>query len=309
MVLKRFVNGADKEPFFQKRAPTAAAAVHPHRQHPVPQRPFRRPRRLRRARRRALGRQPRLPRPQPLAGARQRRRPPGRAAHRPRPDAGGHVRARQAAGDAGQRDAEGLRLPRLRQDLRLARHPHPTCASSRSGSTRTRAAPSSPSRARSSGATRRSPPPPGGRKSATASSSTTTRTRATAPSPAPTRCVRRRTPASRAPSSGTRCRTASSPTYTIETVPARYAKCGDPHAEIEDVQHSLEPLLELVREQEKQGLGEAPLPPQFPKAEGEPLAGAAQPQGRCRDRPRRSANGPHPDRRENTCGQIVYHLK
>jgi len=59
--------------------------------------------------------------------------------------------------------------------------------------------------------------------------------------------------------------------YTIETVPARYAKYGDPHAEIEDVQHSLEPLLELMRQQEKQGLGEAPLPPQFPKAEGEPL--------------------------------------
>ena len=59
--------------------------------------------------------------------------------------------------------------------------------------------------------------------------------------------------------------------YTIETVPARYAKYGDPHAQIEDVQHSLEPLLELMREQEKQGMGEAPLPPQFPKAEGEPL--------------------------------------
>ena len=115
----------------------------------------------------------------------------------------------KAAGDAGQRDAEGLRLPRLRQDVGLARHPHQRAHRAEVGVQRTCAAPHSPSRARSSGASRRSPPRSGGRKSATASSSTTTRTRATAPSPAPTRCARRRTRASRAPSSGTKCRTAS----------------------------------------------------------------------------------------------------
>ena len=39
---------------------------------------------------------------------------------------------------------------------------------------------------------------------------------------------------------------------------------------IDDVAYSLEPLLELVRKHESEGLGEAPYPPQFPKAEGEP---------------------------------------
>jgi DNA ligase D-like protein (predicted polymerase) len=59
--------------------------------------------------------------------------------------------------------------------------------------------------------------------------------------------------------------------FTIATVPARFAERGDPHAGIDDVQHSLEPLLALVAEHERAGQGDAPWPPQFPKAEGEPL--------------------------------------
>ncbi len=39
---------------------------------------------------------------------------------------------------------------------------------------------------------------------------------------------------------------------------------------IDDVSFSLEPLLELVGKQEREGLGDAPWPPQFPKAAGEP---------------------------------------
>ncbi len=58
--------------------------------------------------------------------------------------------------------------------------------------------------------------------------------------------------------------------FTIATVPARYAERGDPHATIDDVQHSLEPLLELVARQEREGQGEAPLPPHYPKEAGEP---------------------------------------
>jgi hypothetical protein len=54
------------------------------------------------------------------------------------------------------------------------------------------------------------------------------------------------------------------------------------------VLHSLEPLLDLMREQEKQGLGEAPLPPQFPKAEGEPLR--VQPSRKAGVRPSASAS-------------------
>jgi hypothetical protein len=58
--------------------------------------------------------------------------------------------------------------------------------------------------------------------------------------------------------------------FTIETVPAIYATRGDVHAAIDDVHHSLYPLLELVAKHERDGMGEAPYPPQFPKAAGEP---------------------------------------
>ncbi|HZQ28846.1 MAG TPA: non-homologous end-joining DNA ligase [Acidimicrobiales bacterium] len=57
---------------------------------------------------------------------------------------------------------------------------------------------------------------------------------------------------------------------TIATVPARYARLGDLHAPIDDVAYSLEPLLELSRRDEAEGLGDAPWPPNFPKMEGEP---------------------------------------
>jgi DNA ligase D-like protein (predicted polymerase) len=58
--------------------------------------------------------------------------------------------------------------------------------------------------------------------------------------------------------------------FTIATVPERFARIGDPSAGIDDVQHSLEPLLELVRQHEASGEGDAPWPPHFAKAEGEP---------------------------------------
>jgi DNA ligase D-like protein (predicted polymerase) len=59
--------------------------------------------------------------------------------------------------------------------------------------------------------------------------------------------------------------------FTLQTVPARFARIGDPHEHIDDVAHSLEPLLELVAAQETAGQGDAPWPPQYPKAPGEPM--------------------------------------
>jgi bifunctional non-homologous end joining protein LigD len=56
----------------------------------------------------------------------------------------------------------------------------------------------------------------------------------------------------------------------LDTVPARFAQRGDPAAEIDDVHHSLEPLLELARRDEEEGLGDAPWPPHFAKQRGEP---------------------------------------
>lgn len=58
--------------------------------------------------------------------------------------------------------------------------------------------------------------------------------------------------------------------FTIETVPPRFADIGDAGEEIDDVRYSLEPLLELVAEQERAGEGDAPWPPAFPKGASEP---------------------------------------
>ena len=59
--------------------------------------------------------------------------------------------------------------------------------------------------------------------------------------------------------------------FTIATVPERFSTVGDPSAEIEAKRYSLQPLLDLVEQHEREGEGDAPWPPQFPKATGEPL--------------------------------------
>jgi DNA ligase D-like protein (predicted polymerase) len=55
--------------------------------------------------------------------------------------------------------------------------------------------------------------------------------------------------------------------FTLSTMPARFARLGDRHAGIDLEKGSLEPLLELF---DRQGLGDAPWPPQYKKAPGEP---------------------------------------
>ncbi len=56
--------------------------------------------------------------------------------------------------------------------------------------------------------------------------------------------------------------------FTVATVPARFAK-GDPHAGIDEAAGSLEKLLELAARDDAAGLGDAPWPPHFRKMEGE----------------------------------------
>jgi len=58
--------------------------------------------------------------------------------------------------------------------------------------------------------------------------------------------------------------------FTIANVPQRYAERGDPGAGIDDRAFSLEPLLELAEQQEAAGQGDAPYPPHYPKAPDEP---------------------------------------
>ena len=58
--------------------------------------------------------------------------------------------------------------------------------------------------------------------------------------------------------------------YTLATVPAIFAARGDAHAGIDEAVGSLEALLELSARHEAEGEGDAPWPPQYRKAEGEP---------------------------------------
>jgi DNA ligase D-like protein (predicted polymerase) len=57
--------------------------------------------------------------------------------------------------------------------------------------------------------------------------------------------------------------------FTVLTVPARFAKTGDPHVAMNDFTGSLEKLLELADKDEREGLGDAPWPPHFRKTKGE----------------------------------------
>ena len=57
--------------------------------------------------------------------------------------------------------------------------------------------------------------------------------------------------------------------FTVLTVPGRFAEFGDPHAGMDKAPGSLEKLLELADEDESAGLGDAPWPPHFRKMEGE----------------------------------------
>ena len=57
--------------------------------------------------------------------------------------------------------------------------------------------------------------------------------------------------------------------FTALTIPKRFAAIGDPHRGIDEAAGSLEKLLELAARDEAAGLGDAPWPPHFRKMEGE----------------------------------------
>jgi bifunctional non-homologous end joining protein LigD len=58
--------------------------------------------------------------------------------------------------------------------------------------------------------------------------------------------------------------------FTLATVPGRFRTVGDPGAGIDEAVGSLDGLLELSARQERDGLGDAPWPPHYAKAPGEP---------------------------------------
>ena len=57
--------------------------------------------------------------------------------------------------------------------------------------------------------------------------------------------------------------------FTVLTVPDRFAKLGDPHAAMDEHAGVLDALLEMSARDETEGLGDAPWPPHFVKQEGE----------------------------------------
>jgi DNA ligase D-like protein (predicted polymerase) len=73
--------------------------------------------------------------------------------------------------------------------------------------------------------------------------------------------------------------------FTLRTVPARFARLGDVGAGIDDEAGSLDALLELSARQRSDGQGDAPWPPHYAKADDEPPR--VQPSRRrgARDRP------------------------
>jgi bifunctional non-homologous end joining protein LigD len=72
--------------------------------------------------------------------------------------------------------------------------------------------------------------------------------------------------------------------FTLVTMPSRFEAVGDRHAEIDKHRGSLAALLELSARHEREGLGDAPWPPQYKKQPGEPL----------RVQPSRAAKAPRP---------------
>src|SRR5438270_207704 len=80
--------------------------------------------------------------------------------------------------------------------------------------------------------------------------------------------------------------------FNLRTVPERFATVGDPSAGIDEAAGSLEALLELSAQHEAAGFGDAPWPPHFVKAEGEPAR--VQPSKRRTGAPAREGMVPPP---------------
>jgi DNA ligase D-like protein (predicted polymerase) len=57
--------------------------------------------------------------------------------------------------------------------------------------------------------------------------------------------------------------------FTVSTVPQRFQEIGDPHADMDSAAGSLGRLLELADRDEKSGIADAPWPPHFRKMKGE----------------------------------------
>jgi DNA ligase D-like protein (predicted polymerase) len=75
--------------------------------------------------------------------------------------------------------------------------------------------------------------------------------------------------------------------FTVATMPARFAARGNPHAEMDGAAGSLEALLELAARDDAAGLADAPWPPHYQKTEGEaPRVAPSRARGAAKRPPR-----------------------
>jgi hypothetical protein len=72
--------------------------------------------------------------------------------------------------------------------------------------------------------------------------------------------------------------------FTIETIPGRYARVGDPWEGIDEAIGSIEPLLDLAGQHDAAGFTDAPWPPHYEKQSNEPA--------RVQPSKRRATGGP-----------------
>ncbi|MGH7281698.1 MAG: DNA polymerase domain-containing protein, partial [Polyangiaceae bacterium] len=85
--------------------------------------------------------------------------------------------------------------------------------------------------------------------------------------------------------------------FTVLTVPKRFAEQGDPHAKMDEHAGSLEKLLELAARDEASGIGDAPWPPHFRKMAGEGARVAPSRAKKSGDgAPKKSGDGPQKKR-------------
>src|SRR6202046_2863190 len=82
--------------------------------------------------------------------------------------------------------------------------------------------------------------------------------------------------------------------FTIFTVPRRFSELGDPHAGMDSAAGSLEQLLEIAAKDESEGLGDAPWPPHFRKMEGEGSRVAPSRARKAAERPPRAPRAKMP---------------
>jgi DNA ligase D-like protein (predicted polymerase) len=96
--------------------------------------------------------------------------------------------------------------------------------------------------------------------------------------------------------------------FTVLTMPARFQEIGDPNASMDDAAGSLDKLLELADRDEAAGLGDAPWPPHFRKTESEPTRVApsrAKGVNAAREKVAKSAKAVSPGKRKATMPLII----